>query len=58
MPRHRRSPRIETRTARAKLLSRRKPYYFGIAPGISLGYRRNQGPGTWSVKAPAGHGAF
>jgi integrase len=58
MPRHRRSPRIETRTARLKLTPRRKPYYFGIAPGISLGYRRNQGPGTWSVKAPAGHGAF
>jgi integrase len=58
MPRHRRSPRIENRTNRLKLTPRRKPYYFGIAPGISLGYRRNQGPGTWSVKAPAGHGAF
>jgi site-specific recombinase XerD len=58
MPRYRRSPRIENRTNRLKLTPRRKPYYFGIAPGISLGYRRNQGPGTWSVKAPAGHGAF
>ncbi|TYO67070.1 site-specific integrase [Bradyrhizobium hipponense] len=33
-----------------KLATRRKPYTALIAPGIFLAYRRNAGPGTWSVK--------
>jgi integrase len=29
---------------------RKKPYWTTISPGIHLGYRRNQGGGTWSVR--------
>ena len=47
---------LETPTARRKLSVRKKPFYVRIAPGISLGYRRNEGAGTWSVRV-AQHGA-
>jgi integrase len=40
---------LETRTARLKLKPRRKPYPARVAPGVTLGYRRNQGVGTWSA---------
>jgi integrase len=56
MARRPRSSQIETRTARLKLLVRRKPYYTIIAPGIALGYRRNKGAGSWSAKVADGHG--
>jgi integrase len=52
-----RAPKIENRTARLKLPVRRKPYFTSIAPGISLGYRRNQGAGVWVVRGSDGHGA-
>jgi integrase len=51
-----RSHQLETRTQRAKLLVRRKPYSIRIAPGIRLGYRRNEGAGTWSVIGADGSG--
>jgi integrase len=36
---------------------RRKPHAFTpFAPGISLGYRRCQGPGRWVVRVADGHG--
>jgi hypothetical protein len=35
---------------------RKKPYFVQIAPGVSLGYRRNQGPGAWVVRAADGKG--
>jgi integrase len=35
---------------------RKKPYFETIAPGISLGYRRNQGAGAWMVRAADGKG--
>ena len=57
MARHPRSAQIENRTNRLKLKSRRKPYYAAVAPGIRLGYRRNQGAGSWSVKVADGHGS-
>ena len=57
MARKTRAPKIETRTVRLKLPVRRKPYYVTVAPGISLGYRRNQGAGVWVVRASDGHGA-
>jgi integrase len=41
---------------RLKLPVRGKPYFSEIAPGISLGYRRNQGPGAWLVRAADGKG--
>ena len=56
MPRRIRSAQLETRTARLKLAQQRKPYWIAVAPGISLGYRRNAGPGAWNVRAADGKG--
>ncbi len=50
MARRTRSAFLENRTARLELAIRKKPYTALIAPGIFLAYRRNAGPGTWSVK--------
>jgi integrase len=49
-----RAPALETRTARLKLPINKKPYWARIGHGISLGYRRNQGPGTWSIRVANG----
>jgi hypothetical protein len=54
--RHTRFAKLETRTARLKLAIRKKPYFTTIAPGISLGYRRTQGAGSWSVRKSDGAG--
>jgi hypothetical protein len=43
MPRRQRSNLLETRAQRMKLPKRRKPYWFTVAIGIALGYRRNAG---------------
>jgi integrase len=56
MARRLRSNLLETRTARLKLARRQKPYWFTVANGIALGYRRNAGPGSWSVRAADGKG--
>jgi hypothetical protein len=58
MARRPRSASLETRTARLKLPPRRKPHEFTtIAPGIALGYRRNQrGAGTWVARVADGAG--
>ena len=45
-----RSSTLENPTSRARLTLRKKPYYVKIAPGIHLGFRRNAGAGTWSVR--------
>ncbi len=45
------SDKLRNRTNRLKLPVRKKPYKVLIAPGIFLCYRRNTGPGTWSVEA-------
>ena len=51
MARRARSAQFETPTSRLKLKPRKVPYgYVGLAPGIRLGYRRNVGAGTWTVK--------
>jgi integrase len=50
MARRTRSASLENRTNRLKLPIRKKPFGVLIAPGIHLCYRRNAGPGTWSVK--------
>ncbi|MGY8679550.1 tyrosine-type recombinase/integrase [Bradyrhizobium sp. UFLA05-153] len=50
MPRKQRSP-LETATARQRLPIRKKPHWQRLGPGLSLGYRRNAGAGTWSVRA-------
>jgi integrase len=56
MARRVRSSGVETRAARLKRPVAKKPTFTIISPGISLGYRRNQGAGTWVVKAADGHG--
>ena len=51
-----RAPTLETRTARLKLKVRRKPYFLPVAPGVSLGYRRNLSSGAWLVRCADGKG--
>jgi len=51
-----RSSALESATARRRLVVRKKPYWLKLSPGIALGYRRNEGPGTWSVRGTDGHG--
>ena len=41
---------LETANARRKLPIAKRPVYAKIAPNIFLGYRRNEGPGTWNVR--------
>ena len=48
-----RAPKLESATARATLAPRSKLYFVRVAPGIALGYRRNAGAGTWSVRVTA-----
>jgi integrase len=55
MPKPRES-KLETATARRKLAVRKKPFYVTVSPGIALGYRRNIGGGSWSVRS-TGQGA-
>jgi integrase len=56
MARRLRPPTLETRAARLRLKVRRKPYFVPVAPGISLGYRRNLGSGSWLVRCADGKG--
>jgi integrase len=49
-----RNSQLESATARRKLAVRKKPYYVRLSPGIHLGYRRNAGPGTWTVRVADG----
>jgi hypothetical protein len=42
------------KTPRLKLAVRKKPYFQQITPGVSLGYRRNMGPGAWIVRVADG----
>jgi hypothetical protein len=58
MARRPRSSTLETRTHRLKLAPRLKPYDFTtLAPGIALGYRRNNGAGTCVVRVSDGKGS-
>jgi integrase len=47
---------IETKTARLRLEVRWKPYWMPLSGGISLGYRRTDGVGTWSMRRADGKG--
>ena len=49
-----RNAKLESATARRKLGVRKKPYYIRLSPGIALGYRRNAGAGTWTVRVAEG----
>jgi hypothetical protein len=55
MPRKLRSP-FETASSRLKLPVQKKPHWQRLGTGLSLGYRRNQGAGTWSIRAADGDG--
>jgi hypothetical protein len=57
MPSRPRASRLETPTARLRLLIAKKPHHFTtLAPGIALGYRRCKGPGRWVVRVADGEG--
>jgi integrase len=58
MPRSARNSSLETRTARAKLRIRRKPYFAKIAKGLSLGYYRGAIAGSWIARFYLGSGAY
>jgi integrase len=46
---------LHSKTARAKLQARPKPYYRQIGPGVTLGYvRKESGPGSWQVRELVG----
>ncbi len=45
-----RNPKIDTRSARARLPERREPYWTVISAGNALGYRRGAKGGTWIAK--------
>jgi integrase len=57
MPRKIRSS-FETATARLKLPFKesKKPHWERLGPGLSLGYRRNEHAGSWSIRAADGAG--
>jgi hypothetical protein len=59
MARSHRNSKLDTRTARLKLAVRRKPYNgLALSRGVLLLYRRNNGNGTWVLKASNGHGKY
>jgi integrase len=58
MPQHARAYRLETRTARLKLPTAKKPYWVPIGMGAGLGYRRNQTAGTWVARIADGKGGY
>ena len=50
---------ITSKTSRAKLEIRDKPYYRQLAPRVTLGYvRRSSGPGSWVRRENLGPGRF
>ena len=55
MARNVRASGFETRTARLKRPLDKKPEFVRIAPGVSLGYRRNATAGTWVARVADGH---
>ncbi|UPK33337.1 tyrosine-type recombinase/integrase [Bradyrhizobium sp. 186] len=55
MPKPRNSS-LETPTARLRLPIKKRPHWQRLGPGLSLGYRRNEGTGTWSIRASDGRG--
>ena len=45
-----RNTKIDTRSARLKLLARREPYWSVISTGCAVGYRRGAKGGTWIAR--------
>jgi integrase len=50
MPRLVRDARLETRSARARLAPRGKPYWRALGPGLHVGYRKGKDAGRWVVR--------
>ena len=50
MPRRTKSAKIDTRSARSKLVQRREPYWARIARSCALGYRKGKSGGTWIAR--------
>jgi integrase len=48
---------LETRSTRLKLPVAKKPVYVRIERGLNLGYRRNQGAGSWMMRVADGKGS-
>jgi integrase len=49
---------LDTKSARAKLPIRAKPYYRSLGPTLQLGYRRNEGVGRWVVRLLVSKGIY
>src|SRR5215468_1051219 len=45
-----RNPKLDTRSARAKLPMRDSPYWVSLAPRCALGYRKGSKGGVWLAK--------
>ena len=45
-----RNPKLDSRSARAKLAMRDSPYWVSLAPGCALGYRKGPKGGVWLAK--------
>jgi integrase len=59
VPRNVRDSNLESRTARARLRVRHKPFFRLIEQGLHLGYRKlASGPGTWLVRRYSGEGRY
>jgi integrase len=58
MARRIRAANLETRSARLRLPVSKKPVWITIGHGLGIGYRRNQGPGTWSGRQADGKGGY
>ena len=59
MARRVRDTNLETRTARLRLTTRRKPYWRVLESGLHLGYRRiRDRSGTWVARRFVGAGAY
>jgi integrase len=50
MPRTVRNPKLDSRSARSKLIGRREPYWTVISAGCALGYRKGANGGTWIAR--------
>jgi hypothetical protein len=51
-----RNPKIDTRSARARLPGRREPYWTVLSQGCALGYRKGAKGGTWIARFRGGDG--
>jgi hypothetical protein len=59
MARKVRDTNLETRTARLRLVTRRKPYWRVLETGLHLGYRRlKEGSGSWVARRFVGDGRY